>query len=134
VARGVNARVVVDLGTYRPGESEQALMVRRAVYDAGRWHGLEDLRSLSLAITPPGKATTTACALSVGLQQAGLTLDDLNIQPITFPDMVGALANGSVEAAMMVEPFLSRAVQQGTAVRAIGLGDLYPYFTIATLG
>ncbi len=134
VARGVNARVVVDLGTYRPGESEQALMVRRAVYDAGRWHGLEDLRSLSLAITPPGKATTTACALSVGLQQAGLTLDDLNIQPITFPDMVGALANGSVDAAMMVEPFLSRAVQQGTAVRAIGLGDLYPYFTIATIG
>src|SRR5581483_8872951 len=72
--------------------------------------------------------------LSVGLQQAGLTLDDLNIQPITFPDMVGALANGSVDAAMMVEPFLSRAVQQGTAVRAIGLGDIYPNFTIATLG
>jgi ABC-type nitrate/sulfonate/bicarbonate transport system substrate-binding protein len=134
VARGVNARVVVDLGTYRPGESEQALMVRRAVYDAGRWRGLDDLRSLSLAITPPGKATTTACALSVGLQQAGLTLDDLNIQPITFPDMVGALANGSVDAAMMVEPFLSRALQQGTAVRALGLGDMYPNFTIATLG
>jgi NitT/TauT family transport system substrate-binding protein len=134
VARGVNARVVVDLGTYRPGESEQALMVRRAVYDVGRWHGLDDLRSLSLAITPPGKATTTACALSVGLQQAGLTLDDLNIQPITFPDMVGALANGSVDAAMMAEPFLSRAVQQGSAVRALGLGDIYPNFTIATLG
>jgi NitT/TauT family transport system substrate-binding protein len=134
VARGVNARVVVDLGTYRPGDSEQALMVRRAVVDDGRWHGLDDLRSLSIAITPPGKATTTACALSVGLQQAGLTLDDLNIQPITFPDMVGALANGSVDTAMMVEPFVSRALQQGSAVRAIGLGDMYPNFTIATLG
>jgi NitT/TauT family transport system substrate-binding protein len=134
VARGVNARVVVDLGTYRPGESEQALMVRRQVVDAGRWHGLEDLRGLSIAITPPGKATTTACALSVGLQSAGLTLDDLDIQPITFPDMVGALANGSVDTAMMVEPFLSRAVQQGSAVRAVGVGDMYPGFTIATLG
>jgi ABC-type nitrate/sulfonate/bicarbonate transport system substrate-binding protein len=134
VARGVNARVVVDLGTYRPGNSEQALMVRRQVFDAGRWHGLEDLRSLTIAITPPGKATTTACALSVGLQQVGLTLDDLDIQPITFPDMVGALTNGSIDTAMMVEPFLSRAVQQGSAVRAIGLGDMYPNFTIATLG
>src|SRR4051794_7965740 len=134
VARGVNARVVMDLGTYRPGDSEQALMVRRQVVDAGRWRGLEDLRSLTIAITPPGKATTTACALSVGLQSVGLSLDDLDIQPITFPDMVGALANGSVDTAMMVEPFLSRAVQQGSAVRAIGLGDMYPGFTIATLG
>src|SRR5262245_57616354 len=87
VARGVGAKVVLDLGTYRPGDSDQALMVRTAVYDAGRGHRLEDLRSLSLAITPPGKATTTACALSVGLRQAGLPLDDVDIQPITFPDM-----------------------------------------------
>src|SRR5215208_5459643 len=77
VARGVGAKVVLDLGTYRPGDSDQALMVRTAVYDAGRGQRLEDLRSLSLAITPPGKATTTACALSVGLRQAGLTLDDV---------------------------------------------------------
>src|SRR5205085_6192443 len=31
VARGVNARIMVDLGTYRPGESEQAVTVRKAV-------------------------------------------------------------------------------------------------------
>ncbi len=134
VARGVQAKIMVDLGTYRPGESEQALVVRKDVYDSGRGHRLEDLRTLSLAITPPGKATTTACALSVGLRQAGLTLDDVNIQPITFPDMVGALANGSVDAAMMVEPFVTRAVQQGSAVKVMGLGDIYPNFTIATLG
>jgi NitT/TauT family transport system substrate-binding protein len=134
VARGVGAKVVLDLGTYRPGDSDQALMVRTAVYDAGRGQRLEDLRTLSLAITPPGKATTTACALSVGLRQAGLTLDDVDIQPITFPDMVGALANGGVDAAMMVEPFLTRALQQGSAARVLGLGDIYPNFTIATLG
>jgi NitT/TauT family transport system substrate-binding protein len=134
VARGVGAKVVLDLGTYQPGDSDQALMVRTAVYDAGRGRRLEDLRSLSLAITPPGKATTTACALSVGLRQAGLTLDDVDIQPITFPDMVGALANGGVDAAMIAEPFLTRALQQGSAVRVLGLGDIYPNFTIATLG
>ncbi len=134
VARGVQAKIMLDEGTYRPGQSEQALVVRKAVYDAGRGHTLDDLRSLSLAITPPGKATTTACALSVGLRQVGLTLDDVDIQPITFPDMVGALANGGVDAAMMVEPFLSRAVQQGSAVRVMGLVDIYPNFTIATLG
>ncbi|HEY7065541.1 MAG TPA: ABC transporter substrate-binding protein [Chloroflexota bacterium] len=134
VARGVNAHIVLDLDTYRPGDSEQAIAVRKAVWDAGRGHQLEDLRTLSLAITPPGKATTSACALSQGLARAGLTLDDLDIQPITFPDMVGAFANNAVDAALIVEPFLTRAVQQGTAVRFMGLGDIYPNFTIATLG
>src|SRR5579871_3180242 len=55
VARGVNARVMLDLGTYRPGESEQAVAIRKAVWDAGRGHQLEDLRGMAVAITPPGK-------------------------------------------------------------------------------
>jgi NitT/TauT family transport system substrate-binding protein len=125
---------MLDLGTYRPGESEQALAVRKAVWDAGHGHQLEDLRSMTLAITPPGKATTSACALSQGLARVGLTLDDVDIQPITFPDMVGAFANGAVDAALIVEPFKTRALQQGTAVTFMGLGDMYPNFTIATLG
>jgi NitT/TauT family transport system substrate-binding protein len=134
VARGVPAKIMVDVGTYSPDRGDQLWAVRKAVYDSGRGHSLEDLRTMSLAITPPGKATTTACALSVGLQRVGMTLDDLDIQPITFPDMVGALANGAVDSAMIIEPFFTRARQQGTAVRVMGLGDMYPNFTIASLG
>ena len=59
---------------------------------------LTDLRELSLAITPPGKGTSTACGLGRGLQQVGMTLDDLNIQPITFPDMMPAFANRAIDA------------------------------------
>jgi NitT/TauT family transport system substrate-binding protein len=134
VARGVPARAMVDAGTYGPDRGDQVLAVRKDVVDSGRWRGLEDLRTLSIAITPPGKATTTACALSVGLQRVGMSLDDLNIQPINFPDMVGAFANGAVDAASINEPFLTRSLQQGTAVRVMGLGDMYPGFTIASLG
>jgi NitT/TauT family transport system substrate-binding protein len=134
VARGVPAKAMVDAGTYGPGRGDQVLAVRKDVYDSGRGHRLEDLPGLAVAITPPGKATTTACALSVGLQRVGLSLDDLNIQPINFPDMVGAFANGAIDAASINEPFLTRSLQQGTAVRLMGLGDMYPNFTIASLG
>ncbi|HLH25935.1 MAG TPA: ABC transporter substrate-binding protein [Chloroflexota bacterium] len=134
VARGVNARVMLDLGTYRPGESEQAVAIRKAVWDAGRGHQLEDLRGMAVAITPPGKATTSGCALSAGLASVGLTLDDLDIQPVPFPEMVAAFANGAIDAALITEPFKTRAIQQGTAVSFMGLGDMYPNFTIATLG
>jgi NitT/TauT family transport system substrate-binding protein len=134
VARGVPIKVVLDQGTYRPDQSEQALAVRKALYDSGQVRQLEDLRGRPVALTPPGKATTSGCALSVALQRVGLTLDDLDIQPVPFPDMVAAFANGAVDAGMSVEPFLTRAIQQGSVVRLLTVGEMYPNFTIATLG
>jgi len=134
VARGVPIKVVLDQGTYRADQSEQALAVRKALYDSGQVRRLEDLRGRPVAITPPGKATTSGCALSVALQRVGMTLDDLDIQPVPFPDMVAAFANGAVDAGMSVEPFLTRAIQQGTVVRLLTVGEMYPNFTIATLG
>jgi NitT/TauT family transport system substrate-binding protein len=135
VARGVAAKIVLDKGTFRPGHSDQALVVRKAVYDTGRGQRLEDLRGLTLAITPPGKATTSACALSAALQRTtSLTLDDLTIQPLPFPDQVPALANGSIDAAMMAEPYMSHALRQGSGVKVMGLDEMYPNFTISALG
>ena len=126
-------KVVLDKGTYRPGHHDQSLVVRKGLYDAGRGRRLEDLRELSIAITPPGQGTSTACALSAALQRVGMSLADLNIQPITFPDMVGALANGAVDTAMLTEPFMTRALRQGTIVRVMGLDEMYPNFTISTM-
>jgi NitT/TauT family transport system substrate-binding protein len=135
IARATPIRLVLDVSTYRPGGlSDQTLAIRKAVLDAGRWHGLEDLRGLSLAITPPGKGTATACALSVGLQRVGLTLDDLDIKPLPFPEMTAAIANGAIDAGVMAEPFITRAEQQSMAERVLGLGDMYPNFTISTVG
>src|SRR5262249_12406808 len=95
---------------------------------------LEDLKDLTLGIVSPGKSTTSACALAAGLQRVGQTLDDMNIQSLSFADMVGAFANGAIDAGMISEPFLSRAVRQGTVVRLMGIEDLYPNFTLTTLG
>jgi len=134
VARGVTLKLVLDKGSFQPGHGNEALVVRKDLYDAGRGRQLEDFRNLSLALTPPGLATTTACALSRAFQQRGIAMDQLNIQPIPFPDMVPAFANGALESADMAEPFLTRALQQGTVVRVVGLDELYPYFTVSVVG
>src|SRR5579883_30933 len=135
IARNTPVKLVLDVITYRPGGlSDQMLSIRKAVLDAGRWHGLADLRGLSLAITPPGKGTASACALSVALQQVGMTLDDLDIEPLPFPEMTAAITNGAIDAGVMAEPFATRAEQQGSAQRVLGLGDMYPNFTISTVG
>ncbi len=134
IARGVPLKAMLDRGSFRPGMGEQAIVVRKEVYERGRGHRLEDLPELTLGLVPPGKGTTSACALAAGLQRVGLTLDDLNIQTLPFVDMVAALANGAIDAAMISEPFMTRAQRQGSIVRLMGVDELYPNFTLTILG
>ncbi|HLH25153.1 MAG TPA: ABC transporter substrate-binding protein [Chloroflexota bacterium] len=133
VARGIPLKMVLDKGTFRPGWGDQALAIRKAVYDAGRGHTLDDLQGLRIAMTPPGRGTASGCALGAGLQRVGQTLDVVDIQPINFPEQLAALANGAVDGAMLNEPFLARALSQGTVVRAVDLDQMYPGFTISTV-
>jgi NitT/TauT family transport system substrate-binding protein len=134
VARGVRLKVILDKGSARPGTGNTALVIRKDVYDGGRGHRLEDLRGLRIAFTPPGKATTNAMPMDVGMQRVGASIDDVVIEALPFPDMVPALANGSVDGAVIVEPFLSRVLRQGSAVRIMPLDEMYPDFTIGTVG
>lgn len=134
VARGVPLKMVLDKGSVRPGFGYTALVIRKEVYDSGRGRRLDDLAGLHIAFTPPGKATTNAMPTDVGLQRVGASVDQLEIEPLPFPDMVPALANGSIDGAMIVEPFLSRVLRQGSAVQLVGLDELYPNYNIALVG
>jgi NitT/TauT family transport system substrate-binding protein len=133
VARGIPLKLMLDKGTFRPGWGDQALAIRKAVYDSGRGHTLDDLQGLRIAMTPPGRGTASGGALGAGLQRVGQTLDVVDIQPINFPEQLAALANGAVDGAMLNEPFLARALSQGTVVRAVDLDQMYPGFTISSL-
>lgn len=48
-------------------------------------------------------------------QQAGIAPDAIRLVEIPFPDMAGALAKGTVQAALANEPFVTDAVSRGTA-------------------
>jgi NitT/TauT family transport system substrate-binding protein len=130
LARGVPLKAVLDTGSFRAGVGYQAVVVRKELYDRGQGHQLTDMRGMSIGITPPGKATTSACALAAGLGRVGMTLDDLNVVPLTFPDMVPALANGAIDSALMSEPFKTRALRQGTIVSTVPTSELYPNFAL----
>ncbi len=134
VARGVPLKVVLDQATFRPGHGTTALLIRKEVYDSGRGHSLSDLRGLTIAFTPPGKGTTNACAMAPALERAGASFDDFTIQNLPFPDMLPALANGAVDGAVSAEPFMTRALQQGVAVKVMGEDEMYPNFTVAFIG
>jgi NitT/TauT family transport system substrate-binding protein len=134
IARGVPLRLVLDKGSFKPGADFGAVVVRKDLYDSGRVRRLDDLRGLTVSLVPPGRASGNGAFLALGLQPTGLTMDDLNIQPLPFPDMVPALANGAVDAAVLAEPFVYLTTsRQGTAVKLVGNAELVPNYTISAL-
>jgi NitT/TauT family transport system substrate-binding protein len=48
-------------------------------------------------------------------EQAGIAPDSIRLVEVPFPDMAGALAKGSVQAALVLEPFVTDAVSRGAA-------------------
>jgi NitT/TauT family transport system substrate-binding protein len=61
-------------------------------------------------------------ALLKWLKRGGVRADEVTLSFYAFPDMIGPLAQGRIDAAVMPEPWLTQAKQQGArlAVRIFG--------------
>jgi NitT/TauT family transport system substrate-binding protein len=134
VARGVQLKAVLDIYQFLPGRPTNALVVRKAVYDSGQVRRVEDLRGQNVAITPPGAGTLIGCAVGNGLKQVGMTLDDINIQPLPISETLTAMMNGAMNVASMGDPALTLALRQETVVKLVGLDEMFPYLTLALAG
>jgi NitT/TauT family transport system substrate-binding protein len=115
-ARGLAVHVVADKGqTFSPEWDYQALVIRRDLIDSGSVKNYRDLRGLRLVTS--GRGNSTEVTLAAALKLGGLTLQDVDFAQMGFPDMVAAFASGGVDGAIVVEPFVSRIVGDGTGVR-----------------
>jgi ABC-type nitrate/sulfonate/bicarbonate transport system substrate-binding protein len=56
------------------------------------------------------------------LEKADLTVDDVELVPIPFPDMPAALANKAVDLVVLPHPSAAKAINDGSAVVFMG-GD-----------
>ena len=129
LAGNFGIKLVADTGTQFPGFPLNVVVVGKEL--ASTIKGPADLKGRKLAMTPPGLATANGFVLAKYLKQANLTPNDVNIIPIAFPEQIAAVANGSVEAAIMAEPFATRAEQTGVATRLTSLDKVDPYQQVA---
>lgn len=102
-----------------PGHAEDSpvatpLMISKKACESGAITSVADLKGKSVAINARG---ATEYWLAQALSTGGLTLDDIDLQTIPFPDAVAALEGGAIDASMVGEPLATLAEQQGTAVR-----------------
>jgi NitT/TauT family transport system substrate-binding protein len=111
IDRGLGIKVVADKGLSRSGFEYTQLAIRRDLVDSGAVRTPADLRGRKIAVTSVRSGGEVI--VNQVLSQAGLTVDDVELVVLGFPDMLPALSNGAIDGAVIVEPILSAAVARG---------------------
>lgn len=109
--RGINLVIVADKGNLNPGNGYEAIVVRKDLADQIK--GPKDFKGHSVALAQ--RDITPEFSLYTFLQQGGLTVNDVNVVTMAFPDMLPALQNKAIDAAAPTEPTLSRILSAGVA-------------------
>ena len=98
------------------GYVEDYFTVRKASWEK-EVKRIADLKGKPVALNVRGAAVEWM--LDQALKKDGLTLRDVQVKIMPFPDMVPALETGAVEAAILTEPFPTMAEERGVAVRPL---------------
>lgn len=76
---------------------------------------MSQLAGQTFAVNAPG--VVTEALLGFALERGGLSMDDIALEYIPFPDQVPALANGGISAGILSEPFPTQAEENGSGYR-----------------
>jgi len=130
VDRGLPLRIIADKGRNRPGASYFDLVRSTRVID--EIQTLEDIRGRRFAITSEGSVDHIFAELA--LRAGGLTEEEVEWVVIRdFGQMNPALANGSVDVAMHIEPLITAGEADGVLDRWIDATEFAPDFQVAVV-
>ena len=118
--RGLPIKIVAPFGRDSATNSVDAIMVRPDL--KGTVKTLADLKGRKIAVVAASSAPVYMLALA--LEPEGLTLKDVEIVPIPYPEMGTALTNKAVDAAISIEPFVTQYEARGVAWLLKRAGDI----------
>ncbi len=113
-ARGLDFKVVGPVHMEKPPVSTP-LVVSKKAYESGEIRSVRDLRGKRVSVNVIGSATEYW--LYSALLRGGLTVNDVQMVAVAFPDVPAALANGAIAAGLLGEPLATLAEERGQIVR-----------------
>lgn len=117
-ASGIDIRIVAGMHGMPPvGLGGDPLVVRKALWDSGAVRDAAGLRGRKVAVN--GTGVFSEYGVHEAMRTAGLTIADVDLQIVSFPDMPVALANQAVDAAFVPEPFATQAMEMGVAAQIV---------------
>jgi NitT/TauT family transport system substrate-binding protein len=123
VARGIPLKIVAYNAIINPRDTSGSWMVRQDHLDSGRYKGPSDMKGWHVALNSVNGPTQVWLERILGW--GGLTTDDVQVSTLPFPDIPAAFANRAIDAAYLVEPFVSVAEGQGAAKTVLASGEFF---------
>ncbi len=126
VIHGSDIKSVADATSDPPGYGFAKLLVRTDLVKSGKYKTIKDLKGMHVA--GAARASSSAPQWAHLLAKAGLKIDDVRREALPYPQqhVVGALANGAIDAALTSEPFATKAIEDGAAVKMGSNDEFYP--------
>ncbi len=122
IRTGTAMRIVADKGNLTPGFGFEAIVVRTAVADQIK--SAKDLKGRNIALS--ARDITPEVTLATYLQGAGLTVKDVNVVTLAHAEMLAALQAGAIDAALPIEPSLTRILESGQGKLLIRSDQVVP--------
>ena len=111
-ARGAPVKLVAAGGLYTP-QAPTAVLVAAP---GQRFASPRDLVGKRIGVDRVG--TIAYVALLKWLKRGGVRAEDVQLSFYVFPDMIGPLTQGTIDAGVLPEPWLTQAKQRGATVAA----------------
>ncbi|CAN5903007.1 hypothetical protein BH23ACT8_BH23ACT8_22600 [soil metagenome] len=124
-ARGIGMKIVADKARVNPDQPAFiTFVVRSDLVESGEFSGPKDLEGLTFA--HPGQGSSTEPSLNALVEEYGLDYNAIDHTFIGFGEQIAAFENQAIDASLLLEPFLTRALETGLVEEFVGLEEIYP--------
>ncbi|MCP3028914.1 ABC transporter substrate-binding protein [Halobacillus sp. A5] len=128
IAQGIDVKIIADKGHYIDGNSYFSFVIREDLQDEIKDYS--DLKGKRIAVS--SRNAVDDYIFQEMLKHAGLTEDDVEFVLMSdFGNMLAAMGNGSIDAALQIEPLITQGIEQGLHVRLGDATDFAPNAQIA---
>lgn len=119
--QGIAIKIVGDKQSLGPGIAATRLTARTDVALATPAETIKSLKGKSIAVSARASSSYYHIVQLLGAQ--GMKLEDVKVVQLAYPQMIPALTGKAVEAAYLIEPFLSKAIHDKLVVDIGHAGD-----------
>ncbi|ARI78506.1 ABC transporter substrate-binding protein [Halobacillus mangrovi] len=128
IAQGIDVKIIADKGHYFDGKSYFSFVIREDLEE--EIQSYEDFEGKRIAVS--SRNAVDDYIFQRMLEHAGLTEEDVEFVLMSdFGNMLAAMGNGSIDAALQIEPLITQGEQQGLHKRFGDATDFAPEAQIA---
>ncbi|MFZ3579471.1 ABC transporter substrate-binding protein [Virgibacillus sp. DJP39] len=128
IAQGINVKIIADKGHNITGSSYFSFVIGEDLQ--GEIKEYSDFEGKRIAVST--KNAVDDYIFQKMIEHAGLTEDDVEFVLMSdFGNMLASIANGSIDAALQIEPLITQGIEEGIHVRFGDTTDYAPEAQIA---